>query len=125
MSDKITIQQFRKLNKKRKYHNNPKVYNGRTYHSTLEADYAAQLDIKKRIGMIKSYTPQYPIKLHVKGELVCTYRIDFKVDYPDGRIELVECKGYETPAWKLKFKLTKILIGDILPGAELVLIKEV
>ena len=54
---------------------------------------------------------------------MCNYFIDFKVIYPNGSIELVEVKGFETDVWRLKWKLTEALLDELEPGATLVLVK--
>ena len=33
------------------------------------------------------------------------YRADFRVIYPDGKVEVIDCKGYHTPVYKIKKKL--------------------
>ena len=110
---------------KSKYRNKPKVYRGRTYHSTLEADYAATLDLKIKAGIVKEWTPQYRLPLYVKDQLVTTYIIDFKVEYTNGKVQLVECKGMELAEWKTKYRLAEILLEDIEPEAELIIVKKV
>ena len=99
------------------------TYNGRSYHSKKEADYAVQLDWLKKAGEIKEVTPQYKIDIRVNGKHITNYYIDFRVLYSDGRIELIEVKGFETPEWILKWRLTEALIDEIDPGAKLVLVK--
>lgn len=106
-----------------KYKAVKQTFNGRSYHSRLEATYAANLEHKRKAGIISKITPQFKIDLRVNGVHIANYFIDFRVDYPDGSIELIEVKGFETDLWKLKWKLTQALIEDILPGAKLILAK--
>jgi hypothetical protein len=125
MSETITIEEYRKLIKKgsNKFHAQKTEYNGRTYHSAKEARYAAQLHVLKKSGEIRNWIPQYTLKLFVNGKHITDYRIDFKVIHNDNSIELIEVKGVETEAWKLKWRLANVLIDEIEPGAKLTLIK--
>lgn len=106
-----------------KYKAEKQTFNGRSYHSKKEADYAVQLAWLKKAGEILEIIPQYKIDLRVNGKHITNYFIDFKVEYTDGHIELIEVKGFQTPEWLLKWRLTEALIDDIEPGAKLVLVK--
>jgi len=106
-----------------KYKAEKQTFDGRSYHSKKEADYAAQLAWLKKAGEIKEIKPQYKIDIRVNGKHITNYYIDFKVIYADGRIELIEVKGFQTPEWLLKWRLTEALIDEIEPAAKLVLVK--
>ena len=106
-----------------KYKAEKQTFDGRSYHSKKEADYAAQLAWLKKAGEIKEIKPQYKIDIRVNGKHITNYYIDFKVIYADGRIELIEVKGFQTPEWLLKWRLTEALIDEIEPEAKLVLVK--
>lgn len=98
-----------------KYHISPKeerTYNGRLYHSRAEARYAAQLDIKKRAGLIVDWRPQVRFPLSVHGEKVATLVVDFEITYRSGHVEYVEIKGWETDISKLKRKLFQVLYPE-------------
>lgn len=82
----------------------PKEWNGTMYRSTLEADTAKVLDA---LGIPFQYEP-------FKLELVQGFRCRFQrekviaITYtPDFIIDdiMLECKGFETPEWKIKKKL--------------------
>jgi len=103
-----------------KYKAEKQAFNGRSYHSKKEADYAAQLAWLKKAGEVKEIKPQYKIDIRVNGKHITNYYIDFRVVYADGRIEV---KGFQTPEWLLKWRLTEALIDEIEPGAKLVLVK--
>ena len=63
------------------------MFAGLRFHSRKEADYAAQLDLRKRaigVDRILSWKPQVRIKLEVNGILICTYVCDFLVCFHDG-----------------------------------------
>ena len=117
--------------KENKYHNVPREYEGHIYHSTFESEYAKQLDLKIRTGLIKGWEKQVKIELNIKmvGDLpvltdekmedllragvkayhITNYFMDFVVTNNDDSITLVETKGAETSLWKFKFKLTEIV----------------
>lgn len=88
------------------------TYNGRTYHSKKEADYAMELDWLKKAGQIKDIDPQFKISLDIGETHIANYFMDFKVVLPDGRIEMHEVKGYETDVWRIKWRLAKALNPD-------------
>lgn len=106
-----------------KYKAERQTFDGRSYHSKKEADYAVQLAWLKKAGEIKEIIPQYKLDLRVNGIHITNYFIDFKVIFTDGHTELVEVKGFATDVWLLKWKLTEALLDEIEPGAKLVLIK--
>lgn len=91
------------------------TFNGRSFDSMTEADYARELEIRKLAKDIKDYKCQHRLDLRVNGQHVSFYIIDFMVTHNDDRIELVEVKGAETRDWRAKFDLTKALLpsGDI------------
>ncbi len=93
--------------KESKYHNVFTEYNGRTYHSKKEAEYAAHLDLMVKANHVKKWEPQVKYVFTVNGIRVGTYNLDFKVWYSDGRIEHVDCKGDVNPL-SVPYKLFKI-----------------
>lgn len=97
-----------------KYGNKPKAYDGNTYHSTKEADYARSLDWKKKIGEVLDWEKQVSMQISVNGEKICRYICDFVVIYSD-RTEHVDVKGWKSGAayehFKLKKKLVKATMG--------------
>ena len=106
-----------------KYKAERQTFDGRSYHSKKEADYAVNLAWKKKAGEIKEIIPQYKLDIRVNGKHITNYFIDFKVIYSDNRIELIEVKGFETDLWLLKWRLTEALLDELEPGAKLVIIK--
>lgn len=92
-----------------KYHAKSTIYNGRSYHSKLEAGVAEELDWRLKAKDIKSWKPQIPIELRVNGELICKYYVDFEVENNDGVIEWIEAKGFETEIYRLKAKLLEAI----------------
>jgi hypothetical protein len=85
-------------------------YNGRWYDSAKEARYARQLDMLR--SAIDPAERVVEVEYQPVFELVppphrITYRADFRVKYGDGRVEIVDVKGYTTPVCKMKLKLMK------------------
>lgn len=103
-----------------KYGNKTKEYNGRTYHSHLEAKYAQELDLMLKAGEIKEVKPQHRVSLDVNGYHICNYIVDFLVTNNDDTQELWEIKGFQTDLFNFKWKLTEALYGK---QYKLVLIK--
>jgi len=91
-----------------KYGNQTSTYNGILYHSKFEANYAAELDLLLQAGEITKWERQ--VKIDLKGENgshITNYFIDFVVYHRSGITEYVECKGFETEVWRLKWKLAE------------------
>lgn len=89
---------------------NTKKHDG--YDSKFEAGYAQELELRKKAGEIEEWEEQVTLELVVNGWIVCTYKIDFIVFYPDGLTEYVELKGFPTDAFKIKWKLFNALYQD-------------
>ena len=87
------------------------VHAGHLYHSIKERDYAAELDIRVKCRELKSWRRQVYIPLVVNRIKVCTYIVDFVLEYPDGHEQYIEVKPrwpYKgTPVGELKIKLFK------------------
>ena len=95
-----------------KFNATKQTYNGRSYHSKKEAEYAAELDWLKKAKQIKEIIPQYKISLDVNGIHIANYFMDFKVTTQDGIIEMHEVKGMETDLWRMKWRLAKALYPE-------------
>lgn len=99
-------------------------YNGRYYHSNMEAKYAQELDFRKLAGEVLEWTPQHKIELKINGKKWRNYYIDFRVILKDLTIQYHEVKGYSTEVFKMKWDVLNILKDELLePGAELIMIK--
>lgn len=93
----------------KKYNNVSSTYNGHTYHSKKEAAYAEELDLRVMAKELSHWERQVPIELRVNDHKICTYTIDF-VEYDiNGHEMYTEIKGFETPEWRLKWKLFEAL----------------
>ena len=104
-----------------KYNNVPTIYKGHTFHSRFEAEYAMILDDMKKCKEIKSWEPQFTLRLEVNGKLICKYIADFWVVLPNGDIQITETKGFFSPYSKLKWKLAIALY----PNYKFKLIKKI
>lgn len=111
--------------KKSKYNSTRVVYNGNTYQSKAEAEWAAVLDFMKQTKQIKRWTRQHRLSLESDGVHITNYFIDFRVVTNEGKIELHEVKGYQTQLWEQKWNLAKAQLQELEPGAKLCLIKRV
>ena len=96
-----------------KYHAQSSEYGGSIYHSKFEAGYAQELDLRVKAKDIKSWERQIPLELKINGQKICTYKIDFVIEHNDGSHEYVECKGFETPEWKLKWKILEATFDEM------------
>ncbi len=116
----LSIEEYQKIiSKKNKYNAKPKIYKERKYHSMLEANYAAQLDLRKQANEIKEIIPQFKIDIRVNGIHICNYYIDFKIKFINNEIEYHEVKGPKTDLWRIKWRLAIALY----PERKFVLIK--
>lgn len=99
---------FGSLFKRGKYHASPKKYKGSVYHSTLEANYAAYLDMMKKASnprdRVTKWERQVKISLDVNGVHIANWYCDFKVWFADGRSEYHEVKGMETDIYRRNVK---------------------
>lgn len=101
-----------------------KEYKGVKYRSTLEANTAETLDLlgipfeyeTKRIELQEGFKCKYQ-----KNKVIrVTYTPDFILN---GNI-LIECKGFETPEWRLKKKLVFKYLSEKEPDTEFYQIKD-
>lgn len=94
-----------------KYNAKKTTYNGRSYDSALEANYAMELDWRKQAREIKEIIPQFKLDLNIAGIHICNYYVDFKVVLKDGTIQFHEVKGFETDVWRIKWRLAQAIYG--------------
>lgn len=96
-----------------KYKNVRQTFNNYSYDSKLEAEYAQDLDLRKKAHDIKDWRRQVKIPLSINGQLICNYYIDFVIEHNDGSEEYVEVKGFKTDLWRLKWKLFSAIYPDL------------
>lgn len=118
MSERMSLAEAKELLSKKsgsKYGNVKTTYKGQIFDSKKEADYAATLDNLKHAAFPKdrvhSYERQVPFRIVVDQVDICTYIADFRVNYADGREEIIDVKGFKTAIYKIKKKLVKAQYG--------------
>lgn len=82
----------------------PKEYNGITYRSTLEAETAKTLDALRIPFEYESRKIVLQEGFHSPYQKDKVRAITYTPDFMIGPI-MLECKGFETPEWKIKKKL--------------------
>lgn len=107
---------------KNKYKNIRQTFQGYSYMSRSEAQYAAELDMRKKAKDIKEWTRQIRIPLKIYGLTICNIVVDFQVTHNDGSIELVEYKGFSTDLWKIKWKMLQAIYGKEHPEIKLTVV---
>lgn len=94
-----------------KYKAQKVIVDGITFDSKLEAEYYNHLEYLKREGEVKSFSlqPRFLLqesfKKNGKSYKKIEYIADFTVDYPCGRREVIDIKGFVTDTAALKIKL--------------------
>ena len=86
---------------------------GITFDSKAEGRYYEHLQKLKKTGVVEDFEMQKVFTLldrfaHPRtGRIVraVTYRADFEVYYTDGRVEVVDIKGFMTPEFRIKAKM--------------------
>lgn len=101
-----------------KYGNVKTVIDGITFDSKKEATFYGNLKMMKRSGIIKGFELQPKFTYYAsflandrKIGYDRKYIADFKVIYPDGRIEIWDVKGFRTSIYKQKKKIVEKLYG--------------
>jgi hypothetical protein len=79
--------------------------------SRAEARYYGDLLILQRIGHYTRVELQPRFDLVVNGVKVCSYVGDFSVVRPDGEVQIIDCKGFLTPAYRIKRRLFEACMG--------------
>jgi hypothetical protein len=107
----LTPAEYRSMVKpKHKYGAIRTEYNGAWYDSKAEAAYAAELDMMKRIGVVKDWWRQVPFVLHAVSSdggfrtAIGKYIVDFKILGADDTVTYCDVKGVATPLFKWKKK---------------------
>jgi len=76
--------------------------------SKMEKQYCNQIEIILKTGGYKDILYQIKVPLYgLKGNLICNHIVDFCIVKNNNVKEWHEVKGYETPDYKLKYKLFK------------------
>lgn len=96
-----------------KYGNHKTTIMGRTFDSKLEASYYMELELRYKAGEISKFECQpvfllqEPFRHRGKAQRKIEYIADFRVTYPDGRVEVIDTKSpaSRTPDYMIKRKL--------------------
>ncbi len=99
------------------------VFQGERYDSGFEMGYAQELNLRQKAKEIIKWERQVKIPLVVNNYTIANYYIDFIVYYPDGTKEFVECKGWPSDVWRMKWKIFEALFSE-LPNVKLTVIKQ-
>jgi len=95
-----------------KYRAIPTEVDGIRFDSKKEARHYQELKIRKRAHVISQLELQPRFKLHVRGQLICTYIADFAYfDVKSQQTVVEDVKGVLTPVYKLKKKLMRAVHG--------------
>lgn len=105
---------------KNKYNNRKPEVDGIVFDSQKEAYYYMDLKLAKMAGEIKDFElqPEFILQEGFRDKnghwhRAIKYRADFKVINNDGRIEVIDTKGYKTPVYRIKKKLLLAKYPDI------------
>lgn len=105
--------------KPKKYNNKKIEFDGHVFDSLLEFEYYNYLHLLKKAGEVKEIELQPEFILQPKFTKngvnygAIKYKADFKVKYTDGRIEIVDTKGYRTKEFNLKHKIFEHKFKDL------------
>lgn len=110
--ERMTVAEARKRgllnsNKSSKYSSKRTFYNGVWYASKKESKRAYELDMLLKAGEVKKWTPQVKYEFVLNGKKICSYFLDFLVEYSNGEIRYEDVKGMQTPVYKIKKKMMK------------------
>ena len=97
---------------KRKYNNKKPTIDGIKFDSKKEARYYERLKILKQAGEVEKFELQPKFRLleafndkQGNHHRPVDYYADFQVWWSDGKVEVIDVKGYKTNTYKLKKKL--------------------
>ena len=89
---------FRRFNPKNKFSAKPTVVDGIRFDSKKEAAYYTSLKLRRHAGEVVAFLRQVPIHLPGGTKLV----VDFLEFHAAGSVHVVDVKGQQTVAFKLK-----------------------
>jgi len=101
----------KRLDKPSKYRNKPVTIDGIWFQSALEGKRYTQLKWLQKADVVTSFKMQVPFPCTVNGILIYTYKADFVVQWPDGRVTVEDTKGVETPVFRIAKKLVRACHG--------------
>lgn len=92
-----------------KYKAQPTTHDGIRFDSKAEANYYAQLKLRKQAGEIVQFLRQVPLHLPGGTKLV----VDFLEFHADGSVHFVDVKGVQTEQFKAKKRIAEQLYAPI------------
>lgn len=101
-----TLKQLKRP-RRSKYNARRTIVDGITFDSAKEAKTYTQLRILQKANAIIGFQRQVPYVIWINGKKICTYRLDFLVQFADGHIEYWDVKGMKTSVYKLKKKMVE------------------
>lgn len=121
---RLSIKQAKELGiempKSSKYRARKLTIDGITFDSQKEANRYCELKLMLQAGEIAKLElqPEFILQKGYRGldgkwVRAIKYRADFRVTYPDGRVVVIDTKGYQTKEYKLKKKLLLARYPDI------------
>lgn len=114
MKNNLSSAEFKALNpppaKTNKYRNVKTISNGIKFDSKKEANYYGKYKLMKAAGLL-TFEMQVKYNLVVNGIKIGFYKADFVLTYPNGKIEVIDCKGIKTSVYALKKRLLKACLG--------------
>ena len=109
---------WKKGRRRSKYYSKKIVIDGIKFDSKKEGEYYQKLKILEKKGLVKDlelqkeYILQDSFKINGKTRRKIAYRADFSyVSTEDGRLHVVDVKGFRTDLYKLKKKLFEYKYG--------------
>ena len=94
----IIVKALRKLIAKRRRKPDPE-----TDAKVEQYEMVAELDLRIKVGEIKSWRRQVSFRLPRLGVKKCSLIVDFVVTLPDGSERVEEVKGFASPEWRVKW----------------------
>lgn len=114
------LKKLLKGNKTEKYHNEKVVIDGILFQSRKEANRYQDLKLEKRVGHVEKFELQPRFLLQEgftdsSGKRIqpMYYVADFRVWYRDGRVVVIDTKGFRNRVYTNKLKLFKKRYPDI------------
>lgn len=106
MTDKMTIDEYRKAKKRSpKYRNKKDVVDGIRFDSKKEANRYKDLKLLEKAGKIKNLQVHVAFPLTAYGEYICGYVADFVYQEENGQEVVEDTKGVRTKEYRIKAKL--------------------
>lgn len=118
MSNELSIAEYKELQfqvtPQMKYRNQKTTVDGIVFSSKREADRYGRLKLLKKSGVVADFKMQVKYPIVINNHKICIYISDFDVTWSSGLVTVEDCKGVRTPAYILKKKLMKAVLGVVI-----------